>query len=117
MRGKIRDRERLNHIIESIDNIFEFTEDLTLEKFSANKMLKFAVIKNLEIIGEASNLLSKELKDNYPDIDWKAIVGLRNFLVHGYYQVSNEIIWNTIQEDLNEFLKQTQIIKNNIDKP
>ena len=58
MKRKIRDKERLDHIIESIDNIFEFTNGLSLKNFSANKMLKFAVIKNFEIIGEASNLLS-----------------------------------------------------------
>ena len=51
MREKIRDKERLNHIIESIDNIFEFTANLSFEDFVANKMVKFAVIKNLEIIG------------------------------------------------------------------
>ncbi|MBN1821774.1 MAG: DUF86 domain-containing protein [Prolixibacteraceae bacterium] len=114
MRDKIRDKERLNHIIESVGNIFEFTATISYEEFSANKMLKFAVIKNLEIIGEASNLLSNEIKDNFTEIDWKAIIGLRNFLVHGYYQISDMIIWNTIHEDLPGFLSQISSIKNSL---
>jgi len=114
MRDKGRDKERLNHIIESVGNIFEFTAKISLEEFSANKMLRFAVIKNLEIIGEASNLLSDELKDKYPEIDWKSIIGLRNFLVHGYYQISDKIIWNSIQEDLPRFLSQITSIKNGL---
>jgi uncharacterized protein with HEPN domain len=114
MREEIRDKERLNHIIESIDNIFEFTADCTYDKFATNKMLKFAVIKNLEIIGEASNLLTKKLKEQNPQVEWKLIVGLRNILVHGYYQISDMIIWNTITEDLSGFKAQIEIIKNNI---
>ena len=85
MREKIRDKERLNHIIESINNIFEFTNNLSFSDFENNKMLKFAVIKNLEIIGEAANLLTKELKEKHPEIEWHAIIGLRHALVHAYY--------------------------------
>ncbi|MCD4793008.1 MAG: DUF86 domain-containing protein [Bacteroidales bacterium] len=114
MREQIRDKERLNHIIESIDNIFEFTENLKFTDFENNKMLKFAVIKNLEIIGEASNLLTKELKEKHNKIQWHLIIGLRNVLVHGYYQISNSIIWNTITDDLLSFKTKIENIKNNI---
>lgn len=69
MRERIRDKERLIHIIDAINNIFEFTEGCTLEDFESNKMLKFAVIKNIEIIGEASNLLTEKTKDYNPQID------------------------------------------------
>ena len=103
MREKPRDKERLNHIIEAVDNIFEFTSKLSYSDFENNKMLKFAVIKNLEIIGEASNLLTDELKNTYSDIKWHAIIGLRHVLVHGYYQISNKIVWNTIKLDLPNF--------------
>ena len=66
MREKIRDKERLNHIIESIENIFEFIGEYSFKDFASDKMLKFAVIKNLEIVGEASNLLTKSLKEQNP---------------------------------------------------
>ncbi len=114
MREKIRDKERLNHIIESVENIFEFTAGYYYEQFTGNKMLKFAIIKNLEIIGEASNLLTKELKEQNPQIEWKSIIGLRHILVHGYYQISDLIIWNTITEDLEGFKEQVQKIKDDL---
>ena len=114
MREKIRDFERLNHIIESIDNIFEFTQNLEFSDFESNKMLKFAVIKNLEIIGEASNLLTKELKAKHADIKWNVIIGLRNVLVHGYYEISNTIIWNTVTDDLHAFKFEIEKIRNNL---
>ena len=114
MRERIRDKERLIHIIEAIDNIFEFSENCSLDDFINNKMLKFAVIKNLEIIGEASNLLTNKTKDSNTQIDWKAIIGLRHVLVHGYYQISNVIVWNTITEDLADFKAQIEKIINSL---
>ena len=110
MREKIRDKERLNHIIESIDNIFDFTANMHFEDFVANKMMKFAVIKNLEIIGEASNLLTKDLRNDNANIEWNLIIGLRHILVHDYYQISDSIIWNTISEDLQDFKNKIQKI-------
>jgi uncharacterized protein with HEPN domain len=66
-------------------------------------MMKFAVIKNLEFIGEASNLLIMDLRKDNTDIEWNLIIGLRHILVHDYYQISDSIIWNSISEDLQEF--------------
>ncbi len=114
MREKLRDKGRLLHIIEAVENIFEFTEKLSFNEFEKNKMLKFAVIKNLEIVGEASNLITKKLKEKHPEIEWQAIIGLRHVLVHGYYQISNRIIWNTIQNDLKPFKNKIKIILNEI---
>ena len=64
MREKIKDKARLLHIIEAIDNLFEFTNGISFEQYRRNKVLRFAVIKNLEIIGEAAYLLSKNLHPN-----------------------------------------------------
>ncbi|MCD4721760.1 MAG: DUF86 domain-containing protein [Desulfobacula sp.] len=100
MREKLKDKERLNHILEAIENILEFTLEVDFNSFSKNRILQFAIIKNLEIIGEAANFLTIELKDQAVDIKWRDIIGLRHVLVHGYYQISNEIIWKTIENDL-----------------
>lgn len=100
MREIQRDKERLNHILEAIENIFEFTIGLDLNDFAKNKMLRFAVIKNFEIIGEAANSLTTEFRSTHKKIDWRIIIGLRNVLVHGYYQINEEIIWKTIINDL-----------------
>jgi len=63
-------------------------------------MLRFAVIKNIEIVGEAAYLLTKEFKTNHPSIEWEDMIGMRHILVHGYYQIKDEIIWATIETEL-----------------
>ncbi len=100
MREKPRDKERLLHIIESIDNIIEFTEHKSYEVYKNDKILRYAVIKNLEIIGEASYLLTKDFKQKNDGVEWKEMIGMRHILVHGYYQIKDEIIWETIETEL-----------------
>jgi uncharacterized protein with HEPN domain len=113
MREMLRDKNRLEHILEAIDNVFEFTEGMFFEDYVADKKGKFAVVKNLEIIGEASYKLTKEFKNKYAEIDWQTIIGLRHILVHGYYQVEDFIIWGVIQKDLQSFREQIQILYEN----
>jgi uncharacterized protein with HEPN domain len=100
MREKPRDKERLNHMIEAIDNIFEFIEGKSFETYKSDKILRFAVIKNLEIVGEAAYLLTKDFREKHHSIEWNDIIGMRHILVHGYYQIKDEIIWATIKTEL-----------------
>lgn len=100
MREKIKDKTRLLHIVEAIDNIFEFVDGKTFERYKNDKILKFAVIKNLEIIGEAAYLLTKEFKTHHQTVEWQDLIGMRHILVHGYYQIKDEIVWTTIETDL-----------------
>ena len=100
MREKLKDKGRLLHILEAIDNLFEFTGGLSFEEYQNNRILQFAVIKNLEIIGEAAYLLTKEFRETHPEVEWETIICMRHVLVHGYYQIKDEIIWATIQTDL-----------------
>lgn len=100
MREKPKDKTRLLHMLEAIDNIFEFTGHLTFEDYQADKILRFAVIKNLEIIGEAAYLITPDFKTSHCEVEWKAVIGMRHVLVHGYYQIRDEIVWNTIQTEL-----------------
>jgi uncharacterized protein with HEPN domain len=113
MREKIRDKGRLEHILESIENIFEFTENVTFEGYKEDRKLQFAVIKNLEIIGEASYMLSKEFKEMHSEIEWQVIIDMRHVLVHGYYQISESIIWTIIQNDLLQLRKQIKTLYEN----
>jgi uncharacterized protein with HEPN domain len=62
--------------------------------------LRFAIIKNLEIIGEAAYLLSSDFRSKHPDIPWNEMIGMRHILVHGYYQIRDEIVWATIETEL-----------------
>ena len=68
----------------------------------------------MEIIGEASNLLTKELINKSPEIEWHEAIGLRHVLVHGYYQISNSIIWNTITDDLLAFKIKIEILRDKL---
>ena len=100
MREKPRDNQRLNHMIEAIDNIFEFVEGKSFEVYKKDKILRFAIIKNLEIVGEAAYLLTKDFKAKHDSIEWNDMIGMRHILVHGYYQIKDEIIWATIETEL-----------------
>ncbi len=100
MRDKPLDNERLYHIIEAIDSILEFVDGKSFEVYKNDKILRFAVVKNLEIIGEAAYLLTRDFKAKNNGIEWNDMIGMRHILVHGYYQINDEIIWTTIETDL-----------------
>lgn len=100
MREKPRNRERLLHILEAIDNILEFIGTKSFEDFKREKILRFAVIKNLEIIGEAAYLLTQDFKSVHKEVEWNDMIGMRHILVHGYYEIKDEIIWATIETDI-----------------
>ena len=100
MRETVRDLDRLLHIRECMDNIQEFVGDKTFDDFVTDKLLFFAVVKNVEIIGEAAYMLTKEFCAEHPNTPWKDIIGMRHVLVHGYYTTSKNFIWATIQQDL-----------------
>lgn len=109
MREKPRDKERLIHINQAIENIESFIKNKTYEEFYQDPILYHAVVNNLAILGEAAYKLTKDFLDNHPEVPWKDIIHMRHFLIHGYYQVAKNIIWDTIKEDL-------QPLKNNINK-
>ena len=108
MREKPRDRGRLQHIAASIENIKNFLEGKTAEDFLLDALLYFAVVKNMEIIGEASYMLTHEFKDKHPQTPWKEIINMRHILVHGYYQVDSREVWSSIVNDLPILEKQIQ---------
>lgn len=90
----------LKHIKESIESIFDFVGKAEYEDFSKNRMAVSAVIRELEIIGEAANNVSQEFRDLHPEIPWRDMVEMRNVLIHEYFGVIVETVWKTIQKDL-----------------
>lgn len=100
MREVIKDRGRLEHMLIAIANVEEFTKDITHDDFVKSKILFFAVVKNIEIVGEATYMLTKEFKQSHQSIPWHVIEKMRHILVHGYYTISPEKVWDTIKEDL-----------------
>lgn len=100
MKGRIGDKQRLLHIIDAISEIQIYTIDESLDVFLSNSMMRFASIKQLEIIGEAANYLSAETKEKFSDIEWKQIIGMRHILVHEYFGIDANLIWQVIIKDL-----------------
>jgi len=85
----------LQDILDAIISIKEFLEDVDYESFRNDKKTQYAVIRALEIIGEASKKVPIEVRDNYAVIPWRSITGMRDKLVHDYFGVDTEVVWNT----------------------
>ena len=100
MRERVRDIERLYHIQMSIGHVMEFLEGKTYEEMQGDKMCFHAVVYNIMIIGEAANLLTKDFREEHPEVPWREIVDMRNVLVHGYFTTSALFIWETYTKDL-----------------
>lgn len=106
MREQIKDIGRLEHMMTAIENVEEFTQGVSLDDFRNSKILFFAVVKNIEIVGEATYMLTDEFKKSHNTIPWQVIEKMRHVLVHGYYTVSPEKVWETVQEDIPILKKQ-----------
>ncbi len=85
--------------------ILEYTQGLTFEQFSSNRMIIDAVIRNFEIIGEAVMHIPESVQNQYPDVPWRSIKGMRNLLVHEYWGVDLTILWETIRESIPQLIK------------
>ena len=101
----------IEDILESIKNIEEFTKGLNKEKFSKDNLRQSAVIRQLEIIGEAVKNIPSSFREKYPNIPWKDIAGFRDILSHTYFGVSIDRVWNIIEKDLPNFKKEMRKIK------
>jgi len=108
-----RDQQRLSdylaHILEAIERIERYTEDIAESIFLENQLVQDAVVRNLEIIGEASNNIEKhypQFAAEHPELPLAFAYQMRNALAHGYFQVDFEIVWTTIRSDLPELHTQ-----------
>ncbi|MDE6495085.1 MAG: DUF86 domain-containing protein [Duncaniella sp.] len=97
MREKPRDPARLQHILLSIDNVLKFMNGKTRDDLTTDNLLYFAVVKNIEIIGEAAYKLTREFVESHPATPWRQIIAMRHVLVHGYYEISVEEIFGVIR--------------------
>ena len=100
MRELIRDRERLEHIIDAIDRIQSATGNKSMDELCKDKISYYGLIKNLEIIGEASYRLTKAFRNTHQATPWDEIIGMRHILVHDYYTINDDKIRCIIEDDL-----------------
>ncbi|MBS3749863.1 MAG: DUF86 domain-containing protein [Candidatus Thermoplasmatota archaeon] len=97
---------RLKHILDASVEIQSFVKDKTQEEFKQERKLHLSVVHLLEIIGEAGNQISEEVKEQYVDIPWKRIIGMRNRLIHGYFDIDLAIVWKTATEDIPPLIEE-----------
>ncbi len=92
----------IEDILEAMEKIERSTKGSTYEQFVKNEILVDAVIRNLEVIGEASNNIPEEVREKYSQIPWKRMVGLRNIVIHEYFGVDLSILWEIVTRNLPE---------------
>jgi uncharacterized protein with HEPN domain len=100
MKNRLSDAARLHHILDAIAEIESYLIAVDMDVFINNSMMRFACIKQLEIIGEASNMITVETKLKFEDVEWRKIVGMRHVFVHEYFGIDTRIVWEIIKTDL-----------------
>ena len=105
-----QDQLRLRHMRDAAEKIVAFTKGLAPVDFQADEKLQLAVIRLLEIAGEAANGLSDELRDEHPEIPWSQITATRNRLIHGYFDVDLNVVWKIVTEDVPALAQSLQAL-------
>jgi uncharacterized protein with HEPN domain len=106
MRGKLGDRARLNHILDSIVEIETYLFNVDFETFLENSMMRFACIKQMEIIGEATKKIPADFKVKWNTIQWKNMAGMRDRLIHDYIGVNYAIVWDVMKNKIPDMHKK-----------
>ncbi|MEJ5259107.1 MAG: DUF86 domain-containing protein [Anaerohalosphaeraceae bacterium] len=102
------DRTRIRHILDAAREAVDFLDKCQRTDLDTDRKLNLAVVRLLEIIGEAAYGVSETTKERYPQIPWHQMTGMRNRLIHGYFEVNADIIWKTVKEDLPALIRQLE---------
>jgi uncharacterized protein with HEPN domain len=110
MKGQLTDKLRVHHILDAIREVEKYLVDTTYEDFQNNSEKRFATIKQIEIVGEACNHITADLKQLHPEIEWRSINGFRNISIHEYFGVNFKLVWEIAQNDLPVLKERFQTI-------
>ena len=113
---KKRDLLFLSHILDACAQIIEYIENINFVTFQKTRLIQSAVIRELEIIGEATKNLTSDIRNNFKDIPWKKITGMRDKLSHGYFTVDLKEVWNTAKKNISPLKMSIEKIIRNIDE-
>ncbi|MBO6189110.1 MAG: DUF86 domain-containing protein [Prevotella sp.] len=106
MRERRKDRERLEHILAAIERVLRYTKGKTYDDLVADDMMYYAVVKNIEIMGEAANMITPQFQQSHPETPWKMVRGMRNYIVHEYFQIDDVVVWDVVTTNLSELREQ-----------
>lgn len=115
MREHSRDRGRLEDILKYAQNVEQIINGISFGQFVADIRIYYSVMKNVEVIGEAANMLTRHFREEHNELPWRLIISMRNVLVHGYAQVSDADLWQTATNDIKPLREQVQRYINDID--
>lgn len=105
--------DSIKDIIDALEKCLSFVENMNFETFDSDEKTVFAVIRALEIIGEAVKQVPQETRQQYPAIPWREMAGMRDKLLHHYFGISHTVVWQTITEDVPLLIPQFhQLLKN-----
>ena len=108
MREHHRDKERLEHILTAINRVRRYTNGKAYEDLLLDDMMYYAVVKNIEIMGEAANMLTQEFQTAHPETPWKMVKGMSNYIVHEYFQIDTAVVWDVVNRELPILQKQIE---------
>ena len=107
----------LNDIYDSVNKGITFIKEMTYEDFSKDEKTQFALIRVIEIVGEASKKIPADVKDQSQEIPWREISGMRDLLIHDYFGVNIQVVWETAKNDLPELKEKIQKLIQDYNKP
>jgi len=96
----------LNDILEAIRKIEKYTDNLSFDDFIEDELIQDGVVRNLEIVGEAVKNIPEEIKNKNPEIEWQKIAGLRDILIHAYFGIDVDIVWNIVKKKIPKLKKE-----------
>jgi uncharacterized protein with HEPN domain len=115
MREHSRDQGRLEVILKYAQNVEKIMDGISYEDFTKDIRIYYSVMKNVEVIGEAANMLTRHFRETHAELPWRQIVSMRNVLVHGYAQVSDIDLWQTATNDIHPLCEQVKHYLEEID--
>jgi uncharacterized protein with HEPN domain len=107
---RVEDAVRIRHMIEAAESIIEFVAGRERSELDTNRMLLFAVVRAIEILGEAASKVTDEARAANSAIPWKAIIGMRNRLIHAYFDVNAQLVWESATAEIPAILPQLRLL-------
>jgi len=108
MREPLKDRERLQHILAAIERVNRYVKGKSFDDLQKDDMMYYAVVKNIEMMGEAANMLTTDFQESHPETPWKMVKGMRNYIVHEYFQIDSVVVWDVVTKDLSALQNQIE---------